>query len=735
MPTLIPRPASVTAGDGSFSLTGAVRIAYAGLFSEGSMAAAALLRDRLGADYALDCRVVCGAEAGASSVLIGLLDDEGIVEALGGDAPATLKPEGYALKVSPGRVVIAGADPAGAFYGVQSLLQLIDASGDTPSVACGLIKDFPEHPFRGVHMYVPPKREIPNVLRLIEYLAACKINTVVMEMAAAVELKRHPEMNRAWEEYAEVARRFPGRQGHLQNRNTLHSRGKDSNHFEQGGGTCLSQDDLRRILRHARKHHVRIVPEIQSPCHAYWMCLAHPEVAEWQGDTYPDTFCPSNPKSYALLFDVMDELIELMEPEWVHTGNDEMYFYAICPKCRGRDGGDILAGHVNKVNEFLRARGIKHVMWGDKLINPDETDSPQRPEHGTGRMIKWGGGERVLDDAAGEYVQRATYGAVDKIPDDILVWDWYWSLAGDTERYFARHGKQVVWGNFNPLAFCDHPDRLYASNVNGAELSTWIKNARLSLAHHNWPFLVSLTADVLWRRMDAETEPRKRMAEFADFQRRNRDTLDAPDLKRPTRANEPVEFETLALPEAGKRRAIDLDMHTLAEAAKAYGLPLAIADPPLAVTPDGRGAFTISVEKEVRSVVLLCGLDLSSDDLNLPPLWDYGDYGEYFRSVEAGALEATGEFAVKNPRHPGHAFRSPLRLGMELGSVVEPYGLHWISRPAFCDALLLSDGRAVFAYEWRNPIHPGVLVHDLTVTRGRGDVPGDLLVFAATAVL
>ena len=49
-----------------------------------------------------------------------------------------------------------------------------------------------------------------------------------------------------------------------------------------------------------------------------------------------------------------------------------MYFYAICPRCRRRKGGDILADHLNKVNHFLRERGVKHMMWADKVINPGE---------------------------------------------------------------------------------------------------------------------------------------------------------------------------------------------------------------------------------------------------------------------------------------------------------------------------------------------------------------------------
>jgi len=738
MSALLPHPVNHDTDNGRFRLTDRTRIACVGLFSPGVYATACALRDGLAARCGLLLEV---AAAGTSEggILLGTLDDETVRDALGkaGAADlcdAALGREGYAIRVTPDGAVIAGADADGLFYGTHTFRQMLTSSADGPALPCGSTTDRPAHPFRGVHLYVPPKTEIEYLKRLIEYLAACKMNSIVLEMAAAVELKRHPEMNKAWERYAEKARRFPGRQGLLQSYNTLHGRGKDSNHFEQGGGTCISQDDLRDILRCARRNHVRIIPEIQSPGHAYWMCLAHPEVAEWQGDKYPDTFCPSNPRSYELLFDVMDELIDLMEPEWVSTGNDEYYFYAICPKCRDREGGDILADHLNKVNAFLRARGVRHMMWADKLINPDETERPTSPEYGTKKPIKWGGGVRVLDDAAGQYIQKATWQAIDRIPDDILMMDWYYGLAPDTEKYFARHGKTVVWGNFNPFRFCRNPERLYGPNVRGGELSTWIENGQLAHAHHNFPLMATVTADMLWRRVDADTEPRTRMSDFAAFWRDHRDMLNSAEFKLPTRGEAPCEFVPLELP-ADAGGVTDVDIAAVKAAAEDYLVPFQIADQPVVIAAGSEGSYTISVERQLRSIVFLCGLTLRAEELALAPLWDYGQYSEYFRSVEAGAMKFRGEFPVKNPRHPGHEGRVPMRLGLELGSLIEPYGEAWVSRPTFCDALLMPDGRAVFAWEWVNPNPENVLLHDIALMRGRGDVPADIVVFAATAVL
>ncbi len=55
-------------------------------------------------------------------------------------------PQGYYLKVEPGKVIIAGNDGMGTYYGVQSFLQLV-GKGAVPSIE---VKDWPRTEVRGV---------------------------------------------------------------------------------------------------------------------------------------------------------------------------------------------------------------------------------------------------------------------------------------------------------------------------------------------------------------------------------------------------------------------------------------------------------------------------------------------------------------------------------------------------------------------------------------------------------
>ena len=64
--------------------------------------------------------------------------------------------ESYALTVNRKGIVIKAAREAGAFYGLMTLLQLIEEDRDKPIVLACEVVDFPDMPMRGV-LYAPPE--------------------------------------------------------------------------------------------------------------------------------------------------------------------------------------------------------------------------------------------------------------------------------------------------------------------------------------------------------------------------------------------------------------------------------------------------------------------------------------------------------------------------------------------------------------------------------------------------
>src|SRR2546425_11801702 len=112
-PALIPRPVRVTVRPGSFTLTGATVITT----DRASRALGEMLADYLYPATGFRLAVRSAAPGGARVVSVGL------------DATlSTLGEEGYRLEVSPAPVTIRAARPAGAFYAIQTLRQLLPAA-------------------------------------------------------------------------------------------------------------------------------------------------------------------------------------------------------------------------------------------------------------------------------------------------------------------------------------------------------------------------------------------------------------------------------------------------------------------------------------------------------------------------------------------------------------------------------------------------------------------------------
>jgi hypothetical protein len=734
---IFPLPRQIRMKSGRIALSSVKRVEVADLFAPGNFAAASYLQGELRSHFGLQTEV--GRLSGsAPAILLGMLDCRTMSNRLRSIAPKAdlrmLCREGNALLVGRDGAVVAGRDSRGIMHGVQTLLQLVEREDGALIVPRCEILDWPAHPFRGVHLYVPPKREIEHFKRLIRYLALCKINTIILELGGAMELRRRPQINRAWEGLTADVRRYPWGQGEFTNFNPLHGRGKDSVHAEQGGGSWISQEDMRGILQCAREHQIAVVPEVQSLSHSYWLCMAHPEIAEWGGDRYPDTYCPSNPRTYELLFDVLDEVCDVFQPEWLHIGHDELYFYHICPQCRKRPAYELLAGDVNKIAAHLRGRGVKCIMWADKLINPDELQVKSTKEWGTGRQIKYGGGRRELCDDAGSYVMEETWQALDLIPNDVLMCDWYYSFSPDTQDYFARHGKDVIFGNFSPTSFAKYGKRLYAPNVRGGVFSSWIENSRLALAHNNWPLMAAISAEMFWSDSYNRITPQDRMADLRAFWSRRRDLLDAPGERRVSRGTAPCACEPVDLACNSSPAPLPLPDGVPAKLRlqkDAMAVPFSLAPRPRVISLD-MGSLTIPIGKRFKAIAFLYGSTIRQDDIKLPPIYDVANYDEYYQSVEVARLVFSAQRAAKSAYGSAKQGATPIRLGMEIGSVFEPYGLSQIARPAFCDGVAAGPAYSLYVYEWRNPNPENLTIRDVTIAPGRSPLQGHILLYGVT---
>ena len=188
--------------------------------------------------------------------------------------------EGYVLHVSSNRVVVAGYDDPGAFFGLQSLRQLIDSENGTQVLGVK-VRDWPNLPFRGIRLYVPGPENIAFFKKFVrDFMALYKYNRVVLEVNC-MRLDRHPEVNAGWIEFANDL------QYSRSNRPVgIRGEGKTSSHYDAGDGLIIEKDDMKDIVEMANQNFIEVIPEIPSLTQAYYLLTRHPELSEYPGDNW-----------------------------------------------------------------------------------------------------------------------------------------------------------------------------------------------------------------------------------------------------------------------------------------------------------------------------------------------------------------------------------------------------------------------------------------------------------------
>lgn len=376
-----------------------------------------------------------------------------------------LKPEGYLLHVNRDVILVAGYDEAGAFYGLQSLRQLLFLRSQHVYARGAQICDWPDKPFRGIYLYLPGRRNISFFKRFIrDYMALYKYNTLIIEMGASMRLDRHPELNSGWIDFARdcdySCRNYPP--------DPYHGVQQNSSHQDVADGGFLEKEEVADLARWITKHHIELIPEIASFTHSYYLLTRHRNLAAVPQDKWPDIYCPSNPDVYPLVYDVYDEYLELLKPRIVHIGHDELFLpLNASTRCCDSDIGDLYGKDVRKIHDHLAHRGVKTALWGDMLLQSVRGHGPQRHTAQDGWIYYTPGG--------------LTPAQVEKwIPRDCLIFNWFWAQnpghpGGDAlqnEATLDQMGFQQIYGNLKP-SITDYEQRKMRTTLLGGAPSAW----------------------------------------------------------------------------------------------------------------------------------------------------------------------------------------------------------------------------------------------------------------------
>lgn len=290
---------------------------------------------------------------------------------------ATLGEEGYSLSVTPQGITVLAYRPAGAFYGLQTLRQLLppaiyartrqSVEWTVPQVE---IRDVPRFQWRGLMLDVARHYQpVKEIKRFIDLLAMHKLNTFHMHLTDdqgwRVEIKKYPRLTEigAWRSETVIGRntgKFDG--------------------IPHGG--YYTQDELREIVAYAADRFITVVPEIDMPGHMVAAIAAYPELGDGKPAEVMKEWGVSprvlNTRESTVQFckDVLDEVMAIFPSRFIHIGGDE------CPKDqwrkdpeeqqRMRERGlkteyELQSWFIRQMDAHIQSRGRRLIGWDEIL--------------------------------------------------------------------------------------------------------------------------------------------------------------------------------------------------------------------------------------------------------------------------------------------------------------------------------------------------------------------------------
>lgn len=358
---LVPLPASVIPGTGVFVLSAKTLMVVNNPEAE---ADADLFNTYLYDHYGFRLKTVVSQH-----------EKQQAVNVMKNEKENSLKPDAYTLQVEASKISLHGGINAGAFYGLQTLIQLLPAGKVTdlqiPSVK---IADEPRYEWRGMHLDVCRhffSKEF--VKKYIDLLAMYKMNRfhwhLTDDQGWRIEIKKYPKLQQISAfrngtligHYGEIPPRY----------DTLRY------------GGYYTQDEVKEIVRYAEQRHITIVPEIEMPGHALAALAAYPELSCTGGPfetgktwgVFEDVYCPKE-ETFEFLQNVFSEICDLFPGPYIHIGGDE------CPKVRWKScahcqalmkkeglksESEMQSYFIRRIGTFLHSKGKKLIGWDEIL--------------------------------------------------------------------------------------------------------------------------------------------------------------------------------------------------------------------------------------------------------------------------------------------------------------------------------------------------------------------------------
>ena len=367
---LLPRPKEVVVHAGVFEVNAHTLIILPATAGDEALFAARQLQAEMGRAAGLDLSIMKRFRPHRFDNVIMLICGKEQAEAFGVEPAQTAAPEAmadqaYALTITPQAITLYADSATGLFYAVQTLRQLARLHhARLPALA---IRDWPTLPYRGLMLDIS-RRKVPTLetlKELVEVLSSYKLNVLQLYTEHTFQFARHPKIG--------------------------------------AGCGSLSSEDILALDEHCRRHHIELMPNLQSFGH-FRNTLALPEYRHLAETEVLWTLSPAFEESYTLLDELYGDMLPSFTSTTFNVDCDETWDLGRgASKAQAEEigVGRVYLNHILRVRELAARYGRRIQIWGDILLHHPEL-IVELPEDVT--LLDWHYG------AADEYPTARTFG-------------------------------------------------------------------------------------------------------------------------------------------------------------------------------------------------------------------------------------------------------------------------------------------------------------------------------------
>lgn len=258
-----------------------------------------------------------------------------------------IEEQAYKLELASSGIQIIANAPAGLFYGVDTLVQLVKPTQGKLWLPGGTITDWPDLELRNIYWDDNHHLEHLDVLkRALKQAAFYKINGFAIKLNGHFEYASAPAVV---DPYA------------------------------------LSPGELQDLTNYGLRYHVQLIPYLDAPAHIAFI-LKHPEYAPLR--EFPDSnyeLCTTNPDSYKLLEGMYQNLLDANKGvKYFLLSTDEPYYVGLADndQCSSAElakqlgsVGKVLAAFLDKAAGYLHDHGRTVIFWGEYPLKPSDVPS------------------------------------------------------------------------------------------------------------------------------------------------------------------------------------------------------------------------------------------------------------------------------------------------------------------------------------------------------------------------